>query len=199
MADNPVAARRERRAALEVRGLTKRFPGVLALDDVSLALRPGEVHALVGQNGAGKSTLINILSGHASRRCRRRSASAATPVDDPRHAPRDRARHRHRLPGAEPAPEPHRRAEPGARPRAAPLRLARRRRDAPRRRSEALAAARPRHRPATPVSSLSLAERQMVEIAKALSTDPEDPDPRRADGAARPARGRAALRGDRGA
>ena len=49
--------------SLEVEGLTKRFPGVLALDDVSVAFRPGEIHALVGQNGAGKSTLINVLSG----------------------------------------------------------------------------------------------------------------------------------------
>src|SRR3954471_2049074 len=49
--------------ALEVRGLTRRFPGVLALDDASLALRRGEIHALVGQNGAGKSTLINVISG----------------------------------------------------------------------------------------------------------------------------------------
>ena len=49
--------------ALEASGLTKRFPGVLALDDVSLTLYGGQVHALVGQNGAGKSTLINILSG----------------------------------------------------------------------------------------------------------------------------------------
>ncbi|MDW6025341.1 sugar ABC transporter ATP-binding protein [Mesorhizobium sp. BAC0120] len=48
---------------LEVTGLTKRFPGVTALDDVSLALLPGQVHGLIGQNGAGKSTLINILSG----------------------------------------------------------------------------------------------------------------------------------------
>jgi ribose transport system ATP-binding protein len=46
-----------------MRGITKRFPGVVALSDVSLALYPGEVLALMGENGAGKSTLMKILGG----------------------------------------------------------------------------------------------------------------------------------------
>jgi branched-chain amino acid transport system ATP-binding protein len=48
---------------LEVRRLTKRFGGVLAVDDVSLTIAPDEIHALIGPNGAGKTTLINLLSG----------------------------------------------------------------------------------------------------------------------------------------
>lgn len=48
---------------LEVRGVTKSFPGVVALKDVSLAFYPGQVHAVVGENGAGKSTLMKILVG----------------------------------------------------------------------------------------------------------------------------------------
>jgi len=54
---------KEDKVILEVRGITKSFPGVKALNKVNLVVRRGEVHGLTGENGAGKSTLMKILMG----------------------------------------------------------------------------------------------------------------------------------------
>ena len=50
-------------ALLEMREISKVFPGVRALDRVTLTVEPGEIHAICGENGAGKSTLMKVLSG----------------------------------------------------------------------------------------------------------------------------------------
>lgn len=53
----------EQKYALEMKDISKEFPGVKALDQVTLQVRPGTVHALMGENGAGKSTLMKCLFG----------------------------------------------------------------------------------------------------------------------------------------
>ena len=49
--------------AIEMLNITKRFPGIIANDNITLQLRKGEIHALLGENGAGKSTLMSVLFG----------------------------------------------------------------------------------------------------------------------------------------
>jgi len=155
---------------LEIRGLAKHFPGVVALDDVSLDLAAGEVHGLIGQNGAGKSTLINILSGMLSSDAGTiRLDGEPVTIRDPHHALSLGIATVYQelslLPNLTVAQnlalgrEPARRGllDVGAMKARAQEALGRLGLDiAP----EAL------------VSNLSLAERQMIEIAKALASNP---------------------------
>jgi len=61
-----VAQSKSNNIVMELRGISKNYSGVPALTDVSLQIRGGEVHALLGENGAGKSTLMNVASGTIS-------------------------------------------------------------------------------------------------------------------------------------
>ena len=70
--------------ALEARGVSKSFPGVKALDNVTLRLAGGEVHALLGENGAGKSTLIKILTGRTGPTAARSASAASSPTSPAR-------------------------------------------------------------------------------------------------------------------
>jgi ABC-type sugar transport system ATPase subunit len=151
---------------LTLSAITKRYPGVLALDGVDLALAPGAVHALVGENGAGKSTLLKILAGAE------RPDGGTITLDGAAvrfAAPRDALARGITVIYQEFALVPELSAsanvllgmEPG---RHGLLDLAAERERA----AEALASLGATFDPATPVAALAVAERQLVELARAL-------------------------------
>ena len=157
-------------AILEMRGITKTFPGVKALDNVNITVKAGEIHALVGENGAGKSTLMKVLSGvyphgsysgeihlrgrgaplqgHRRQREARHhhhpsgTGPGAAPVDRRKHLPRQRA-------GRHTASSTGRRPSPGRRNCSKKVGL--------------------KESPETLVTNLGVGKQQLVEIAKALA------------------------------
>jgi ABC-type sugar transport system ATPase subunit len=155
---------------LEVEALTRRFPGVTAVDEVDFALRAGEVHALLGENGAGKSTLIKILGG-ALRRDAGTMRLNGDPVDF--HSPSEALAAGIAVIYQELVLCPHLSVAEnvlmGHLPRTAGVRV-----DWPQTRSRvaALLAQLGVSLPLNaPVGRLSTAQQQLVEIAKALSRD----------------------------
>ncbi len=157
-------------AALEMRGIRKAFPGVVALDDVELTLHAGEVHVLLGENGAGKSTLMKILSG-AYRKDAGEILLNGQRADI--HGPRDALRRGIRVIYQELNLVPHLSVAENIYLGAAPTRFAgvidwRRLHAQTTRLLSDLGMEIP---PSTLVARLSLAQQQMVEIAKALKDD----------------------------
>ena len=83
-ADHPADPHGEPAAVLEMTGIRKNFGGVQALRGIDFSVRPGEIHALLGENGAGKSTLMNIMCGalpdyHGQMRLAGRSVRFSSP------------------------------------------------------------------------------------------------------------------------
>ncbi len=157
---------------VQMEGITKDFPGVHALSDARFELRPGEVHALVGENGAGKSTLMKVLSGHLQ------AGRGQHPVPGPRgRDPEPEGRpgsgDQHDPPGADPdapsdgGPEHLR----GPRTARAACRFTLDDKRLERNASELIDRLHLRLDPRDKVKDLKVAQQQMVSIAQALSVD----------------------------
>ncbi len=154
---------------LRMEHITKRFPGVLALDDVSLEILPGEAHGLLGENGAGKSTLLKILSGAyqpdaGTITLAGKPLTLATPLDAQRQGIVTIYQEFNLIPTMSVAENMFLGREPGS----GPFVSWRRMRDETR---DILARLDLHLDPMMPVSDLSVGEQQMVEIARALSMD----------------------------
>ena len=156
--------------ALEAQGVRKTYGGVVALDDASFTVRPGSVHALLGENGAGKSTLVKVMTGAV-----RPDAGTLRLGGQEVHfsSTADAARHGVAVVAQELSLFPHldilSNLFPMREPRRGPIVDRRRMLEAARPVLESLGVT---HPPSTLVGSLSLAERQLVEIAKALVAKP---------------------------
>ena len=156
--------------ALAVRGISKRFPGVHALDRVDLDVRPGEVHVLLGENGAGKSTLMKILSGVYPRDEGRIFIDGReVELRGPRHAQTLGISIIYQTFSQAPHLTVAENLFLGREPLTPWGTIDERRTQAMSR--EALARVGLAIDPQTPIKKLSVAQRQMVEIAKALSLD----------------------------
>ena len=157
---------------LQLRAIDKRFPGVHALRGVSLEVHAGEVVALLGENGAGKSTLMKIVGGIEQPDAGEMLIDGA-PVAIRGRRRRDGTRDRVHPPGAQPARQSRRRRQRPARARTDPLGRAAARSIARSMRDDRAAAtsisSASTCRPDTPIAALSIAQQQLVEIAKALS------------------------------
>jgi ribose transport system ATP-binding protein len=168
VADHQLAAAPDARLALAVQGVSKRFPGVHALDRVDLDVRRGEVHVLLGENGAGKSTLMKILSGvYARDEGQIFIDGAAVEPDNPRHAQTLGISIIYQTFSQAPHLSIAENLFLGREPLTPWGLIDRRRTNAMSR--EALARVGLALAPETPIKRLSVAQQQMVEIAKALS------------------------------
>ncbi len=169
-ADSGTDTGRER-LLLDVRGVGKSFPGVRALQDMHLALRHGEVLALVGENGAGKSTLMKLLSGiHAADEGRFLLDGRPVEITGPRHAQQLGISIIHQEFNLMPDLTVAQNVFIGREPRIGRLLLNERALNA--RAQELIDRLRLPLEPRRVVGGLTVAQQQMVEIAKALSHDP---------------------------